>query len=293
MNTYSIENPDLRVELSAPGGELQSILGKDQTQYLWQGDPAFWKDRAPVLFPFIGRLWNKTYEMDGRQYHMGIHGFFRDADLTVREKEKDRITLAMTDSPETYAQYPRHFEASITYALAGSSLEILFRVENRDEKAMHFAYGGHPGFCLPMKPGKKFEDYYLEFGRESSPLRIGLSDQALVQPPHTPYALEDGRRIPLRHDLFDHDAVILKDMDRTVTIKTEGDSRAVTVEFPQMAYVGFWHMSGTQAPYLCIEPWSALPGRQDVMEKFEEKEDLVHLPGGQVYENHWRIVIHQ
>ena len=49
----------------------------------------------------------------------------------------------------------------------------------------------------------KFEDYYLEFSREASPLRIGLSDQALVQPPHSPYALEGGKRLALRHDLFD------------------------------------------------------------------------------------------
>lgn len=293
MNEFFIENKDLKVAVSAKGGELQSIQGKDHTEYLWQGDPKFWHDRSPVLFPFIGRLWNKTYEMDGKSYEMGIHGFFRDMELTVKDQKPDSVTLAMTDTPETYARYPRHFEAAITYALSGSCLEVTFRVENRDEKAMHFAYGGHPGFNLPMKPGMKFEDYYLEFSREASPLRIGLSDQALVQPPHSPYALEGGKRLALRHGLFDHDAVILKDMDRTVTIKTDRDDRAITVSFPQMPYVGFWHMSGVEAPYLCIEPWSALPGRQDVTERFEEKEDLVHLPAGQVYENHWRIEIHQ
>ena len=293
MDNFYIENEDLRVEVAPKGGQLQSILGTDDTQYLWQGDPAIWKDRSPVLFPFIGRLWNKTYEMDGKTYHMGIHGFFQDVTLTPEVQEKDRITLAMTDNQETYAQYPRHFKASITYALAGSSLEITFRVENRDEKAMHFSYGGHPGFNVPLRPGKRFEDYYLEFSQAATPLRIGLSDQALVQEPHTPYVMEEGKRIPLRHDLFDHDAVILKDVDHAVTLKAQGDDRAVTVEFPQMNDVGFWHMPKAQVPYVCIEPWSALPGYQDVIERFEDREDLVHLPAGQVYENHWRIRIHQ
>ena len=114
MDNFYIENEDLRVEVAPKGGQLQSILGTDDTQYLWQGDPAIWKDRSPVLFPFIGRLWNKTYEMDGKTYHMGIHGFFRDVTLTPEVQEKDRITLAMTDNQETYAQYPRHFKASIT-----------------------------------------------------------------------------------------------------------------------------------------------------------------------------------
>ena len=186
MDNFYIENEDLRVEVAPKGGQLQSILGTDDTQYLWQGDPAIWKDRSPVLFPFIGRLWNKTYEMDGKTYHMGIHGFFRDVTLTPEVQEKDRITLAMTDNQETYAQYPRHFKASITYALAGSSLEITFRVENRDEKAMHFSYGGHPGFNVPLRPGKRFEDYYLEFSQAATPLRIGLSDQAWSRSPTPP-----------------------------------------------------------------------------------------------------------
>lgn len=292
MKEFVIENQDLRVTVSSLGGELQSVLGRDHTEYLWQGDPAYWNDRAPVLFPMIGRLWNKTYELDGKQYTMGIHGFFRGTELTVKDQGRSHITLAMTDNSETYEVYPRHFEASITYALEGGTIAVTFRVENRDERAMHFAYGGHPGFHLPLRPGKRFEDYYLEFSHEATPLRIGLSDQALVQEPHSPYTLEAGKRLPLRHDLFDHDAIILKDMDRTVTIRAEGDNRSVTVSFPQMPYVGFWHMSGTEAPYLCIEPWSALPGRQDVLERLEEKEDLTHLLGGQIYENRWSIAIH-
>lgn len=223
---------------------------------------------------------------------MNIHGFFRDFDLDPTCEAGDKLTLTLTDNETTWGLYPRAFRASITYALEGSTVHITFRVENTGDQPMYFAYGGHPGFNVPMTPGKKFEDYCLEFGKECQPMRVSLSPKAFVQGPDQPYALENGKRLPLRHNLFDNDAVILRDMDRTVTIRCDGDDRAVTVCFPQMPYVGFWHMPETDAPYVCIEPWSTLPARQDVVECFEEKEDLISLPAGQVYENNWSITIH-
>ena len=41
MKEFVIENQDLRVTVSSLGGELQSVLGRDHTEYLWQGDPAY------------------------------------------------------------------------------------------------------------------------------------------------------------------------------------------------------------------------------------------------------------
>lgn len=62
---YSIETAALRVCVSDLGAELQSILAADGTEYLWQGDPAYWKDRAPTIFPYVARLTDGVYELDG------------------------------------------------------------------------------------------------------------------------------------------------------------------------------------------------------------------------------------
>ena len=43
---YKISNNHLTVEISDRGAELQSIKGSDGTEYLWQGDPKYWSDRA-------------------------------------------------------------------------------------------------------------------------------------------------------------------------------------------------------------------------------------------------------
>ena len=52
---YSLDNGVLSVRVSSIGGQLLSVK-KDGKEYLWQGDPAFWEDRAPNLFPYIARL---------------------------------------------------------------------------------------------------------------------------------------------------------------------------------------------------------------------------------------------
>ena len=72
---HTIGNQYLTVTVSEMGAELQSILGNDGTQYLWQGDPAYWKDRALNIFPYVARLTQGRYVIDGEEYAMPIHGF--------------------------------------------------------------------------------------------------------------------------------------------------------------------------------------------------------------------------
>ena len=41
---YTLENQHLKISLSNHGGELHSIKGKkDNTEFLWSGDEAYWK----------------------------------------------------------------------------------------------------------------------------------------------------------------------------------------------------------------------------------------------------------
>ena len=58
-----------------------------------------------------------------------------------------------------------------------------------------------------------------------------------------------------------------------------------------MPYLGMWHVPNTDAPYLCIEPWSSLPARQNVVEDFACKSDLIQLGPGKTYINTWSITI--
>ncbi len=288
---YTIENEKLRVQIDDRGAQLWSIQTKDRTEYLWQGDKAYWEDRAPNLFPYIARLTEGKYTLEGKSYEMTIHGFVNYSVLTVEEQKADSIVFLLVQNEETRRMYPYDFAYRVAYALEDNRLAVRFSVENPNDRPMYFGIGGHPGFCVPLEKGLDFTDYCLEFDEEKSPVRIDFSPACFLTGEDKPYALAEKNRILLSHDLFDQDAIVLKDMGKAVTLKSDQSSRAVRVEYPQMDYIGFWHMPHTDAPYICIEPWSSLPSRQDVVEDLATQPGLVRLEAGKTYENEWTIQI--
>ena len=158
-----IENDLLRVTVNSFGAELQSICRKDtDTEYLWQGDPAFWSDRAPNLFPICGRLVEGKYIYDGVTYEMDIHGFAKDLEWKVIHQTPDTLTLQLKTTPKTLATYPWVFSLEMVYALTDNTLSVATILHNLDEKPLLFAMGGHPGFNVPLTPGEAFSDYFIQ-----------------------------------------------------------------------------------------------------------------------------------
>ena len=287
--THTIQNAFLTVTVSERGAQLRSIQDAAGTEYLWQGDPKYWGDRAPLLFPFIARLTNNSYKYLGKTYPMGIHGFAAASDFSVAEQGGDRIVLELKESPETLAQYPFAFALQVIYALEENTLQVTYRVENRDGKTMPFGIGGHPGFNVPLAEGERFEDYELEFSCSCQPDRVGFTPAVYLSGHDAAYPLREDRFIDLQHELFDEDAIILKNMAREVTLRSKVCGKGLTVSYPDMPYLGIWHWPKTDAPYVCIEPWSSLPSRQDVVEELSCKSDLVHLAPGKCYQTAWSI----
>ena len=288
---HTIKNEFLTVSVVEKGAELHSILGSDGTEYLWQGDPKYWSDRALNIFPYVARLTEGKYSLDGQLHEMAIHGLAPYADFRPVSNDGQIMVLEMTDNAETWAQYPRHFAFRIIYALKGNVLETTYEVEYRDDRPMYFGLGGHPGFNVPLVPGKRFEDYRLRFAEPCQPRHVGFNEACFVTGDHKPFRLENDRDLNLDHHLFDDDAIVLDSMARQVTLETDGDPHRITVTFPQMRYLGLWHWPRTDAPYICIEPWCSLPSRAGQIAVFEEQEDLIALPAGQVYRNTWTIQV--
>ena len=70
----TMENENLRVQISDHGAELSSIYDKAaDREAVWIGDPAFWNRHAPVLFPFVGKVNGGFYTHKGDKYPMGQH----------------------------------------------------------------------------------------------------------------------------------------------------------------------------------------------------------------------------
>lgn len=289
MSRAAILNQFLRAEAETRGAQLLSIRSSDGTEYLWQGDPAYWSDRAPNLFPYVARLTDGKYYLDGRLYHMEIHGLAPYFDFALKEAGPTQMIFELSSNKKTLTAYPRAFVFRVIYELRDSDLSVTYEVENRDERTMYFGLGAHPGFNVPLSGGT-FEDYRLRFDSPCDPTRVGFTEECFLSGKDAHYPLQDRCVLELRHELFDHDAVVLKGTGRRVTLEGP-DSHCVTVEFPEMNYLGLWHMPGTDAPYVCIEPWCSLPSAQGKIAVLEEQEDLISLPSRKTYRNTWRIRI--
>lgn len=291
MGLYTISNEVLTVTLDACGAVLHSIV-KEDTEYLWQGNATYWARRDANLFPYVGRLTDGKYLLDGQEYPMTIHGFCIGTDFEVTAQGGDFIRFTLTDSERTLQMYPFRFAFHVEYRVDGNRIVKTCLVENRDSREMYFGIGGHPGFNVPLGGEGAFEDWKLVFPQESQPVRMDLDPENYrYAGTEQPYPLENGTTIALTHDLFDLDAVVLRDMPRSVCICSTVSSRSVTVDYPHMPFLGLWHKPHSDAPYVCIEPWVSLPSHSAYMEDISKQEHLIHLPAGETYHNIMTITL--
>lgn len=283
---HTLKNKYLSVVASTHGAELQSVLGCDGTQYLWQGAPDIWPQRAPNLFPYVARLTNGQYSLDGQRYTLPIHGFASASTFACEQTSGSALTFTLTASDATRTVYPYEFVFSIIYQLDENRLRYVYRVQNKDTRAMFFGLGAHPGFNVPLEAGLSFDDYQLTFPSPSRPVRVGFTPQCFVDASgiDVAFPLVDEVHLPLAHSLFDNDAIVLRGAPHQVTLYSPKGGRRVSVSYPDMPYLGLWHHAGAEVPYICIEPWSSLPSRQGVVEDLEKQSDLIHLPAGATYE---------
>jgi len=223
---------------------------------------------------------------------MTIHGFCIGTEFAVTEQTEASIRFTLKDSETTYEMYPFHFAFHVIYQLEGSAIVKTCLVENRDTREMFFGIGGHPGFQVPLGGDGSFTDWKLVFHKPCNPTRIDFNpDNYRLAGTTSPFPLENGTTIPLRHELFDLDAVVLQDTSRTVTICSEKSPRSVTVAYPDCGFVGLWHAPKTDAPYVCIEPWVSLPSHSAYIEDLSKQEHIIHLPQGETYRNIMTITL--
>ena len=164
---FTIENEELKVAISSRGAELQSIFNKQtRLEYLWNGDPAFWSKRSPILFPVVGALKEDTYYYANKHYKLSRHGFARDREFETWQQQDNAITFLLKSDEATLQNFPFEFELKVSYSLQQNSLRVAYNVKNISASDMYFSVGGHPAFKVPLVPGTAYDDYYLEFNED-------------------------------------------------------------------------------------------------------------------------------
>ena len=294
---YSIENQHLKIEVNSTGAQLYSVYSKKtDTEYLWQGNPAYWSGRAYNLFPFIGRRYNNIFKYNGHEYESRTHGLARYFEFALETRSARKLVFLLKSNSFTLREYPFEFEYRVTFELKDSELLVKQEALNTDKKEMICAFGGHPGINVPFGAGS-FEDCYLEFREKTAVKRrtLALGDRYMSGEEES-FPLIDGVKLTLNHGLFEHDAIILANTCRYVMLKSEKEDRYVAMRYNDFKYIGFWHAmphSAKDAPFVCLEPWSALPARDGVIETLEEIPDMTHIAPGKTATCSFTLEIHE
>ena len=278
MTLISIQNHYLHVEISTRGAELQSIRDSSGNERLWQGDPAFWTGRAPIMFPICGGLREDAYYLDGQRYSMPKHGFARKTEWQTEECSSERAVFLLT---ETHPGFPFRYELRAIYQLLENSLKVTYAIRNLDNRTFCCSVGSHEAWATP----DGLESYSIEFEQPEQLANYPPIGNLL---PREPVILgENVHELPLKTDYFAVDALVFPHLkSRAVTLKKQ-DKKVLRVSYEGMSVLLLWTKPG--ANYICIEPWCSTPDYVDSDMQIRNKPGILTLAPGTAAERTHRI----
>lgn len=295
MSLYEVSNEQISIQVDSMGAELKSLIKKDtDTEYMWEGDPQYWKRTSPVLFPFVGSLSNGVYSIGDKSYPMGQHGFARDMEFQLKSQGEQEIWFELKSNAQTLEKYPYAFVLEIGYELLGSSVKVKWKVTNPSDGTMYFSIGGHPAFRCPIVQGENQEDYkiWLDAKEQSGKKEVssGVIKEGLMSNELAVYKLEDGC-IGITEHLFDGDALVIEhhQVQNVALVRPDG-SRYLTVSFEAPLF-GIWSPPGKKAPFICIEPWYGRCDKLDFAGMLEDREWGQCLEAGKSFEASYEIQV--
>jgi galactose mutarotase-like enzyme len=276
VESASIRNAHLSADIAALGAELVALRDASGRDFLWDGDPAWWRGRAPLLFPIVGRVPNDEIVVEGQRYPMRQHGLARITQFALVETKAEQCLYRLASSEATRAVYPFDFLLDVRYALEASTLAITATVTNTGTRAMPVSFGFHPAFRWPLPGGSARSEHGLEFDvPEPAPVRRLRQGLLLAAPFPTPVR---GNTLSLADDLFVDDALIFQHpASRGVTYKS-ASGPSIRIEYPDMPNLGVWSKPG--AGFLCIEPWHGYAAPEGFDGELRDKEGSLSIAPG-------------
>ncbi len=272
-----LQNEAMRVTIAELGAEIQAITAADDTEYLWDGNPAWWSGRAPVLFPICGRLRDGVYRYNGDTYSLPAHGFAKRMPFVVESATNTEAVFLLRDNEETRKGYPFAFEFRIRYMLDGATLRVEYDIHNpMTDTVLPASVGSHEAYACP----EGLSAYDVVFEKEE-PLDSYVVGDGGIE--HNTYSVKapDGI-LPLRDEFFAIDALVFRQLQsKAVTVRNRQTGRGVTVNFDGAETLLIWSKPG--APYVCVEPWCGFPDWDDFVGTFLDKEGMRQIPPQQTF----------
>src|ERR1700675_3407535 len=108
----SLNSGELTAEIEPRGAQLSTLRDRAARELLWNGDPAVWAGRAPLLFPIVGVLVDGTYRLGSQTYRLPRHGFARGKLFAVESSGASAATFRLAADEASLRVYPFEFELS-------------------------------------------------------------------------------------------------------------------------------------------------------------------------------------
>lgn len=284
-----LQSPRLSCTIAICGAELLSLCDETaRDEFIWQRDPAYWAASAPILFPVIGRMKDGGYVLDQQFYEIPKHGFARDLDFAVVVADESNATFRLTDNARTIANFPFAFALEVKFSLQASTLTVDYHVENRSMRVMPFALGSHPAFALPVESGG-IEDWSIVFSESEAPLYHRVTENLLSSTP-APFIFSADNSIPLSQTLFDHDALIFKNIrSRKLKLQHRKHGTRLTFDTGGAPVLGIWSKPG--APYVCLEPWWGFDDSSEIHPEIFARPAMLRLAPGEIFKANYQITV--
>ncbi len=279
---YYLENKLLKIAIDTHGAELSSIFNKKENkEMLWQGNPEFWGRKSPVLFPVVGKYKNGKTTYNGQEYALGQHGFARDSEFTLIEKTENKLAFELTSNEETHTKYPFKFRLICSFVLKNDTIVVGWKIENTDDKTIHFSIGAHPAFyCEKSKTVLTMNGDNLKYSLVNSD---GL---------YTPKKYDVENSFVLHDNIFDKDALIIENSNVTEVSLVDNGKNYLTMKFDAPLF-GIWSPTKKNAPFVCIEPWYGRCDGEDFNGDITEREWSNSLQTGKDWYKEYEIIIHE
>jgi galactose mutarotase-like enzyme len=276
-NLISIRSKRLAAEIDLLGAQLASLRDAQNRDLLWNGDPAIWSGRAPLLFPIVGTLAGGAYRLSGRSFQLPRHGFARGSLFSLVDQTPSSATFSLTCSEASERIYPFRFELRMQYSISDATLSLQATVRNLGDGDMPASFGYHPGFRWPLPYGRPKSEHYIDFAElEAEPIKRLTAEGLLSEVSHpTPVV---GRRLMLADELFRQDVIIFDTLrSRSMSYGAASGPR-LEVSFDDAPYVGIWTKPG--ADFICLEPWHGIADPEGFSGDFTDKPGVFLVAPG-------------
>lgn len=220
------------------------VLGGKEIFYLdqetFEDDTKDIRGGCPFLFPICGRLKNGETTLNGQSFAMNTHGFGRNCIFSYSSNNDHSVVLRTVSNLELLRQFPYQFSVTFTISIEPGKLTLSQQYENQSETEMPLQFGFHPYFLLN---GDHAIRYY------------GMADKVLDYMDENREVMLPTAFIPNQTDEYN---LIFCDASFPFKFRQGSENPFISLDAGEpYKYLVIWALK--DKPYLCIEPWTALP----------------------------------